>query len=326
MNTATYIADLLAKHDCVIVPGFGGFIGNRVPARIAAFNHTFFPPAKSLLFNINLTHNDGLLASQLVEREKISYTQALRRIGQFVEETEAALVSGQQVILEKIGTLSKDHEGNIQFEQDGETNYLDDSFGLATFVSLPVQREKFQRRVEKKVTRYLGITPVRRKRIPRAVKWAASLTIPIGVAAILGITHFDVLKNGALNYSGLFYSSETSAPAPTKVPDKVTMAMPANERVSPPAKNEVLLKPVQESVKESGGSFAIIIGAFRIRDNAERIVAKLCNEGHKAVIIDQTKTGLFRVSIDSYSNREEAIRELADIRAVDYPAAWLLEK
>lgn len=49
-----YISELLYQYDCVIIPGFGGFIGNYSPALIDPIYHTFHPPYKSLLFNINL--------------------------------------------------------------------------------------------------------------------------------------------------------------------------------------------------------------------------------------------------------------------------------
>jgi cell division protein FtsN len=68
------------------------------------------------------------------------------------------------------------------------------------------------------------------------------------------------------------------------------------------------------------------VGAFKIHDNAERLVADLRQKGHDASIFDETKTGLSRVSIQNFSNRDEALTSLAIIRAVEFPAAWLLEK
>ncbi|MCX6268123.1 MAG: hypothetical protein NTW16_12315, partial [Bacteroidetes bacterium] len=78
MDIRNCIADLLSLHDCVIIPGFGGFIGNYSPARIDQVNHTFHPPTKELLFNVNLKQNDGLLASAIAASWMISYADACK--------------------------------------------------------------------------------------------------------------------------------------------------------------------------------------------------------------------------------------------------------
>ena len=57
-----YICELLYDHDCVIIPGLGGFIANFEPARIIRKQHTIMPPSKKIAFNGKLKNNDGLLA------------------------------------------------------------------------------------------------------------------------------------------------------------------------------------------------------------------------------------------------------------------------
>ena len=61
MELSGYIGDLLQKHNCVIVPEFGGFIANYKSAVIDTVNNRINPPSKSVLFNPNLVNNDGLL-------------------------------------------------------------------------------------------------------------------------------------------------------------------------------------------------------------------------------------------------------------------------
>ncbi len=62
------ISELLYRHDCVIVPGFGGFVSRSHSAGFNKGNNLLFPPAKHILFNRNLIHNDGLLITSLMER------------------------------------------------------------------------------------------------------------------------------------------------------------------------------------------------------------------------------------------------------------------
>ncbi|MCK5765559.1 MAG: SPOR domain-containing protein, partial [Bacteroidales bacterium] len=56
-----YISELLFDHDCVILPGVGGFLTNYSGARIHPIRHSFQPAARTLVFNANLRTNDGLL-------------------------------------------------------------------------------------------------------------------------------------------------------------------------------------------------------------------------------------------------------------------------
>ena len=48
MTIAKYINDLLYRYDCVIVPNFGGFITNRIGAKVNPFTNNFYPPTKQI--------------------------------------------------------------------------------------------------------------------------------------------------------------------------------------------------------------------------------------------------------------------------------------
>ena len=78
MTLATYINDLLYRYDCVIVPDFGGFVTNRIGAKVNNYTHTFTPPKKQITFNKLLKHNDGLLANYIASAENISFERLLQ--------------------------------------------------------------------------------------------------------------------------------------------------------------------------------------------------------------------------------------------------------
>ncbi|MGM0376598.1 MAG: SPOR domain-containing protein, partial [Bacteroidota bacterium] len=79
-----HISDLLYVHDCVIVPGLGGFVANHKPAVVVEERNLFRPPSKEIGFNRSLSHNDGLLAKHVSQREQISWEESLERIRTFV--------------------------------------------------------------------------------------------------------------------------------------------------------------------------------------------------------------------------------------------------
>ena len=78
------IAQLLLRHNCVIIPNLGGFIGNYTPSKIMLHTNKVVPPSKALLFNNNLVNNDGLLIQHLAEENYKSYQESQGIVNQFV--------------------------------------------------------------------------------------------------------------------------------------------------------------------------------------------------------------------------------------------------
>ena len=324
MDAEKTIAGLLFEYDCVIVPGFGGFIGSYLHARVNPVSHSFSPPFKSLLFNVSLKQNDGLLATRIANREKISFTQANVLISVMVDQWNRKLRANQSVIIPYVGTLSQDKEGIIRFEQDRQSNFNEESFGLSSFISPAIRRSGFQKRTAKKITKYLEPSSHKRRIIPKPLRWAAILALPIGAAAILSITHFDKIRNLSLNYSSLI-TSVTSGISEKKSVPVTKIIVPARKIVSKPVAPIPEIKK-EVRVKETLKPFAIIVGAFRIEQNANNLVADLRAKGYDAKILDITKAGLFRVSLQNFAVKEEALTKLNSVRSEDFSSAWLLEK
>lgn len=124
-----YISDLLFLHDCVIIPEFGGFICNYKSAFIDEDNGIICPPAKEIVFNRNLKHNDGLLVNWIACKENISYDKATKQVGLFCEELKVKLNQRQRIAFGDIGVFYTDRRFNIIFE-GGDNNFLADTFGM----------------------------------------------------------------------------------------------------------------------------------------------------------------------------------------------------
>lgn len=133
------IGDLLLRHNCVIIPSFGGFVAKPVSARVDYTKGLITPPGKSLLFNKQLVNNDGLLISELALRSSESYDSAERVVDSVVAGWNADLKNGKRIEIERVGILFRDEENNICFEQDRFFNLLLESYGLGKvhFVSAP---------------------------------------------------------------------------------------------------------------------------------------------------------------------------------------------
>lgn len=139
MNISEHISSLLYKHDCVIIPDFGGFIANYKPAGYSSETHIFYPPTKNVVFNCNLTINDGLLANQVANYEGISYSQALTIIANFVYTVKSDLNNGNTIVFKGLGTFVKQSDSLI-FSPDNTINRLIEAFGLP-ILQLPIEYE-----------------------------------------------------------------------------------------------------------------------------------------------------------------------------------------
>ncbi len=142
MTVAAYIQRLFHDHDCVILPGFGGFITSYEGASINKEMSAIAPPFKKIAFNESLKTNDGFLVNEIAVGEEVSKSVALEMIIDFINEVKNGLESQQQFILAGIGRLFYSKEQKIQFEPDNKENYLDASFGLSDLHVKPIEREE----------------------------------------------------------------------------------------------------------------------------------------------------------------------------------------
>ena len=57
-----YISELLFLHDCVIIPEFGGFVGNNKSATLNAISGTIYPPS-NIIINVDFPYKENTVAS-----------------------------------------------------------------------------------------------------------------------------------------------------------------------------------------------------------------------------------------------------------------------
>lgn len=126
------IYGLLNNHTCVIVPDFGGFVVNDKAAEIHAEDNSFFPPMKEVIFNQLLTHNDGLLAQEIMRRKGISFEEANREIGETVNQIQQVLSSDGSLEVSDWGVFRQ--EGQVlSFTQKRSFVVDKEAFGLSEF-------------------------------------------------------------------------------------------------------------------------------------------------------------------------------------------------
>ena len=128
-----HIERLLPEHDCLVVPGLGGFVQNETEARLIHNKETFYPRGKEIIFNSRLTFNDGILIQSYQESLRISFEEASLRVKKAVGTIISMLDEGKFVRFGRIGTMHKTEQGNLQFRPDNRNLFYPESYGLMPF-------------------------------------------------------------------------------------------------------------------------------------------------------------------------------------------------
>ena len=128
-----HIEILLLSNDCVILPGFGGFMAHHVDARRDDSDGSFLPPLRTIGFNPKLTLNDSLLAQSYVEAYDISYPDAVMRIEDEVRELRQHLENDGSYELNDIGILRMNVDGHYEFEPCEAGILTPTLYGLSSF-------------------------------------------------------------------------------------------------------------------------------------------------------------------------------------------------
>lgn len=238
-----YISDLLLLHDCVVIPDLGGFICNYKSAYIDEANGMICPPSKDILFNRNLTHNDGLLVSWIACKEEISYEKATKQLALFSEDLKVRLNQKQRIAFGDIGVFFTDRRFNIIFES-GRGNFLSDSYAME-----PIEAEKiFQ--AEKKIkpatipivpnepSPYINISSG--NILHKLLKYALAAT---AVAGIVVMVQF-FLNSGDNLISGVI--TNTTAVQPTMPSMPVTSVEGTYDSVISPTHDYVDYDPIND--------------------------------------------------------------------------------
>lgn len=364
MNIASGIKDLLYLHDCVIIPNFGGFLLNYQSATIHPVTHTFSPPSKTLAFNRNLISNDGLLANHIARKNRISYDDALNDINSWVREMRSKLEKGGTVNIDETGSFILDNEGNLQFTPDNNVNYYGDSFGLGSFSSPAIIRNRV---AEEKKQEAPVVIPVSQPSRFRQLRRAAAIFLPAAIIAsalLVSLINTDNSIDDKISYSGILVSCNRNAAQNEKPSNQLE---PINETIvdttavedqepdttvyiSEPEKPQVpetkvasqttpTNVPPQKSFDDPSRRFHsrfkspdtpemryyIIIGSFNTLASAEAKVEELRTGYYEdSFVVSTSKVGTYRVSAVSYFGFDKAKMQLQTIKSTLNKDAWIL--
>jgi cell division septation protein DedD len=350
-DITVYIRELLFRHDCVIIPGFGAFIGNYFPSHIDRNEGLFYPPVRRITFNRHLTGNDGLLIGHISSHLNISYGESRDMISTWADGLRSKILAGTILNLDHLGTFSLNREGTVIFEPDSTVNYLLSSYGLTSYQRKPVS--DFD--VRKKMLEHHHEPAVSQPSVRRLLIRAAVI-VPVLIALTLVPFNDNLFKgkmeestlnplaNAELEFNREQIAADTAYIMPETIVKETTVTgeavsekpvsePPVADVVKPPVADLVpeqpvvatsapeVFKPVQQAVVVQEYRYLLIIGSFKTEDNALTMIEKLRKIGYDPEMTGGPD-GFLRVSAESFGTVEEAKAAHSKI-IKDFPGAWI---
>jgi hypothetical protein len=302
------VESLLFEFDCVILPGFGGFVAQKTNASIHPSGMFAYPASKTIAFNKNLNQNDGLLASKFAKQSGLPFDVAQFEVEKFIHTIIFELDKSKKFTFGKIGSFILDANKNVEFIPFTKINFLLDSYGLPAIQIQPIAQKSIERS-EVELPK-----PIVQKTTRRIKKWIPALvSLPVAVAILAWPFMKHSAKQGVDNFSGfgLFSSIEAS------YSERITLELPSiPERNFIVEANSVttsaeIIKPNIESnfIKSEqptlNSNWMLIVGCFQLEENAQNLVLDLKSKGFEASIAGKAPNGLIRVSAGSARIKEE---------------------
>lgn len=362
IELAQHIETLLLENDCVIVPGFGGFVAHYSPATRIKEENIFLPPTRTIGFNPQLKLNDGVLVQSYMSAYDTSFADASRIVEKEVNEFIGLLHEEGKAHLDNIGEIHYNVYGNYEFIPYDSKITTPSLYGLDFFemqeLSVLQQKEKVWVPTHQEKEKKTFEISINRAYLRNAAAMIAAIVLFFAFST--PVENTDVQKNNyaQLLPSELFEQIEKQSVAVTPVyvkseamqqakklsasstkasstkkhtADKVKTSKPIAVREVKVTKQgtsatTAATAPAVKSQKSANHPFHIIVaGGISLKD-AEAIATQLKSKGFanaKALNMD----GKVRVSISSFDNRNEATKQLLELRKNEtYKNAWLLAK
>jgi hypothetical protein len=291
-----HIEKLLAHHDFVVVPNLGGFVVQIQSAQILTDRIT--PPLATIGFNPLMHHADGLLAIEISRTERISYRLAMEYIVNEVAAIQFRLNAKGIARLGNLGSIMKDEAGNLQFQPLENASYLPQNYG---FSDIYIQTRK-------------SITDKESGKITIQFKTSGYYKY---AAAILLLTGLFMFSNPVSDVRQADYADLTSF-------SFLEMPVLSADTILPAPADTVDFTDINTSVEDTL-AYHVIVASLGDKITADKFCNSLIESDFaNARVLPPVRT--YRIAIESFSNREQAIQFMENLRKTDsrFETAWVL--
>lgn|GEM_PF-1832635 len=324
MEFTDHLIALFYRHDCIIIPGLGGFKAKYLPAGVDKKQGIVKPPVKSFYFDDRMVKDNGLMAGFVATSWNISEDEAHAMLVKFAEETRKIVLEGNRAEVPGLGYFYLTVDERIDFHFTIENNFNPETVGEEV-AGLPKVSVK---ETVKNETMKEEPHPVSRKKSP--ARFLVPLFALLALAVVI-IVYIPSVSNQPLVGNVLKKLGISPRPAPTDIrPPVVIGSGEKDEAGKPDTVSPVRVIPeskrsLSEGSKESSAArYYLIAGSFKDIKNAEQLSSKLTLDGYKTEILS-TPDGWHRVSVMWFSSRDQALKALNEIKSSGkLSSVWLL--
>ena len=330
LRIVAHIERLLWTEDCVILPGWGGFVRQTQPASYDKATHTFRPAHKELRFNATLRHTDGLLTETYRKAYGVDYPQAQLLMEADLQALRSQLQAERQVSLGQLGVISLGEEEQLIFTPGDEAWLNADSYGLQPFTLMPLPLLEEQPTlapqaevpIQKTAVYYI---PIHRRLLQGLAGAAAAVLLFFCVST-------PVTEVSPSAYTASFIPTELSVslreePVAPSLSSPIAEEQPAESaavevaEAKPEAAQPVA--PVVEKPVTPRKMYHLVIASFPTEAQADEFMDTVDRQTYRQMG-KVTRGGKCRVYAARFDNRAEAERQLTQLRqTARFKDAWL---
>ena len=324
MDIHYIIKDLLTKREGLVIPGLGSFIPEFQPASIRQDKKMIHPPRKQFRFDPTIKEDaDNILASEIARQQEMDLKEALRHVEAFTGEVTRQLDEKGSYELEGLGFLEKKPGGVIDLKQ-AESEEADLGFEA-------IAAEPFELETPPKKPRQAAAPstpppppPVKKRSRRKTTIWLTILAVfvlLIGYAGWYTGFYDYVLRQ----WKQRAQTSEATTPPPKDKPRTQEQKPASRDDKIDQALDQMTDKKQALMYKEEKDSsnYYLVAGSFKKYENAQEFVGQLTKKGYSPDILE--KDNLFRVTIQTFDKKEDALVKLYQMRDTSQlKSIWLL--
>ncbi len=364
ISLSRHIETLMLTHDCVIVPGLGGFVTHYVSARHVPGEQLFLPPYRSVGFNARLTVNDGLLVQSYMQTYDTTYPETVRLIDDEVTRLKEQLQRDGEYELSGIGRLKLGIGGSYEFIPCEAGVLSPELYGLDAFMQPTVTQNVSSEEgtASSKPTLPLR-TKYKRFRLKRTDRdYTLSISkelVNYVVAALVAVVCYFAwatpISSGLYSTPGMQTTASMAYEelfSPRQADHRQTKAEPTNAQQTilpgeqPARTNQQTQVPNEPTrlvntqaaqpqhsttaphatpeLHEQAAHYTIVLASSITQENAERMSRQLKAQGHSEVR-PYTRGRMVRVIYGKYATEAQAREAMRTLRNKDFASdAWVM--
>lgn len=346
IELSRHIESLMLKHDCVIVPGLGGFVTQYVPARRIADEQLFLPPYRSVGFNQQLTLNDGLLVQSYMQAYDTNYPETIKLINEAVHQLKEELQEKGEYNLSGIGRLTLGMGGLYNFTPCEAGVLSPELYGLDSltlFEKQPVGKKNRSKNESERSTK----KKIQFKRTEKNYTFSVNRELFNYVAAVVVAVFFYFLwatpvtpsKPADIQAASIINDQLFAKPDKATVVEGQSLQAPVPVEVQPttnekqpeqPQANVKAEKAIQQTAlnqtQNPPGKFTLVLVSAITENNAKLFCEQMKQKNFQEASVYK-RGDMVRVVYGQYANEDEAMEALKKLRKnEDFKEAWILEK